>query len=182
MDIKDSYLHSSLGVVKSLSITADKLTYNLADIANTSKTITMPLATKSANGLLSKEDKTKIDNIKDVVKHYTLAANKYLKISLQYGAKSSEFMITGSSTTSIAKTCAFYSTYDPGGKSRSALKLIHKGVYEYYIDNPTNPSVPVLYIKNYDQTSYINILSFTGTYCDVTEVDSIPDTAVKHTD
>lgn len=182
MDIKDSYLHSSLGVVKSLSITADKLTYNLADIANTSKTITMPLATTSANGLLSKEDKTKIDNIKDVVKHYTLAANKYLKISLQDGAKSSEFMITGSSTTSIAKTCAFYSTYDPGGKSRAALKLIHKGVYEYYIDNPTNPSVPVLYIKNYDQTSYINILSFTGTYCDVTEVDSIPDTAVKHTD
>lgn len=182
MDIKDSYLHSSLGVVKSLSITADKLTYNLADIANTSKTITMPLATTSANGLLSKEDKTKIDNIKDVVKHYTLAADKYLKISLQDGAKSSEFMITGSSTTSVAKTCAFYSTYDPGGKSRAELKLIHKGVYEYYIDNPTNPSVPVLYIKNYNQTSYINILSFTGTYCDVTEVDSIPDTAVKHTD
>ena len=181
MDIKDSYLHSSLGVVKSLSITADKLTYNLADIANTSKTITMPLATTSANGLLSKEDKTKIDNIKDVVKHYTLAADKYLKIVI--GTTSvQEFMITGGSTFGKARMGVFYSTYNDGQLIRTALKIIEAGLYEYYIDNSTEISKATLYIKNTTQKSYINILSFTGTYCDVTEVDSIPDTAVKHTD
>ena len=181
MDIKDSYLHSSLGVVKSLSITADKLTYNLADIANTSKTITMPLATTSANGLLSKEDKTKIDNIKDVVKHYTLAVNKYLKIVI--GTTSvQEFMITGGSTFGKARMGVFYSTYNDGQLIRTALKIIEAGIYEYYIDNSAEISKATLYIKNTTQKSYINILSFTGTYCDVTEVDSIPDTAVKHTD
>lgn len=61
MDIKDSYLHGTVGVVKSISVSADKLTYNLADVNNTAKTVTLPLATQSANGLLSKEDKTKLD-------------------------------------------------------------------------------------------------------------------------
>ena len=61
MDIKDSYLHGTKGVVKSISVTADKLTYNLADINNTSKTITLPVATSTDNGLLSSEDKKKLD-------------------------------------------------------------------------------------------------------------------------
>ena len=63
MDIKDSYLHSSIGVVKSISVDADKLTYNLADVGNTAKTITLPLATTTANGLLSSADKAKLDNL-----------------------------------------------------------------------------------------------------------------------
>lgn len=61
MDIKDSYLHGTVGVVKSISVDADKLSYKLADIANTTNTITLPLVTQSANGLMSKEDKTKLD-------------------------------------------------------------------------------------------------------------------------
>jgi 3-deoxy-D-manno-octulosonate 8-phosphate phosphatase KdsC-like HAD superfamily phosphatase len=63
MDIKDSYLHGTVGVVKSISVAADKLSYKLADVAGTTKTVTLPLATQSANGLLSKEDKTKLDNM-----------------------------------------------------------------------------------------------------------------------
>lgn len=63
MDIKDSYLHGTVGVVKSISVDADKLTYKLADKDNTSVDVTMPTATQSANGLLSSTDKKKLDSI-----------------------------------------------------------------------------------------------------------------------
>lgn len=63
MDIKDSYLHGTVGVVKSISVSADKLTYNLADINNTAKTLTLPLATITANGLLSKSDKKHLNSL-----------------------------------------------------------------------------------------------------------------------
>lgn len=63
MDIKDSYLHGTVGVVKSISVSADKLKYKLADIAGTVKEVTLPVATQTANGLLSKEDKKKLDNM-----------------------------------------------------------------------------------------------------------------------
>ena len=61
MDVKDSYLHGTIGVVKSISVNADKLTYTLADINQTATTITLPVATQSANGLLSSADKIKLD-------------------------------------------------------------------------------------------------------------------------
>lgn len=67
MDIKDSYLHGTVGVVKSISVSADKLTYNLADINNTAKTITLPLATTTANGLMSKDDKIAINSLGNYV-------------------------------------------------------------------------------------------------------------------
>ena len=67
MDIKDSYLHGTVGVVKSISVAADKLTYNLADINNTAKTITLPLATTIANGLMSKDDKIAINSLGNYV-------------------------------------------------------------------------------------------------------------------
>lgn len=57
MDIKDSYLHSSVGVVKSIDVNADILTYKLADSNKTSINVTLPTATISTNGLLSKNDK-----------------------------------------------------------------------------------------------------------------------------
>jgi hypothetical protein len=63
MDIKDSYLHGTIGVVKSINVDADKLSYKLADVAETTKTVTMPTATQSANGLLSNTDKKKLDSI-----------------------------------------------------------------------------------------------------------------------
>ena len=65
MDIKDSYLHGTVGVVKSISVSADKLTYNLADVNNTAKTITLPLATTTANGLMSKDDKIAINSLRN---------------------------------------------------------------------------------------------------------------------
>ena len=61
MDVKDSYLHGTIGVVKSISVNADKLTYTLADINQTATTVTLPVATQSANGLLSSADKIKLD-------------------------------------------------------------------------------------------------------------------------
>ena len=61
MDIKDSYLHGTVGVVKSISVAADKLKYKLADIAGTVKEVTLPVATTSANGLMSSADKNKLD-------------------------------------------------------------------------------------------------------------------------
>lgn len=54
MDIKDSYLHSSVGVVKSIDVNADKLTYTLADIANTTREVTLPLVTSEYNGIVPK--------------------------------------------------------------------------------------------------------------------------------
>lgn len=61
MDIKDSYLHGTIGVVKSISVNEDKLTYTLADINQTTTTVTLPTATQTANGLLSSTDKIKLD-------------------------------------------------------------------------------------------------------------------------
>jgi hypothetical protein len=63
MDIKDSYLHSTVGVVKSISVDADTLKYTLADKGGTVTNVLLPTATQSANGLLSKEDKIKLDNM-----------------------------------------------------------------------------------------------------------------------
>ena len=87
MDIKDSYLHGTVGVVKSISVSADKLTYNLADINNTAKTLTLPLATQSANGLLSKTDKKKIDSLGANASgnnfwEDTIPANEAMKLTL----------------------------------------------------------------------------------------------------
>jgi hypothetical protein len=70
MDIKDSYLHGTVGVVKSISVNADKLTYTLADIAGTVKEVTLPEATTSANGLMSSRDKTKLDNLSTTLGNY----------------------------------------------------------------------------------------------------------------
>lgn len=63
MDIKDSYLHGTVGVVKSIDVEADKLKYTLADKGNTHVEVTMPLATTTANGLLSNSDKLKLDSL-----------------------------------------------------------------------------------------------------------------------
>ena len=78
MDIKDSYLHGTVGVVKSISVSADKLKYTLADIAGTVKEVTLPVATQSANGLLSKEDKTKLDNMVASSIYHTKLTNEDL--------------------------------------------------------------------------------------------------------
>jgi hypothetical protein len=63
MDIKDSYLHGTVGVVKSISVDADTLKYTLADKGGTVTNVVLPTATQSANGLLSKEDKIKLDSV-----------------------------------------------------------------------------------------------------------------------
>lgn len=60
MDVKDSYLHGTVGVVKSINVTADKLSYELADIKKTIKEVTLPLATTTTNGLLSSSDYKKL--------------------------------------------------------------------------------------------------------------------------
>ena len=70
MDIKDSYLHGTIGVVKSISVDADKLKYTLADIAGTVKEVTLPVATQTANGLMSSSDKTKLDNLSTTLGNY----------------------------------------------------------------------------------------------------------------
>jgi hypothetical protein len=70
MDIKDSYLHGTVGVVKSISVSADKLKYKLADIAGTVREVTLPIATTSANGLMSSADKTKLDNLSSTIGNY----------------------------------------------------------------------------------------------------------------
>ena len=63
MDIKDSYLHGTVGVVKSISVNADKLTYTLADKQGTQVKVTLPQATVTTNGVMSNSDKAKLDNL-----------------------------------------------------------------------------------------------------------------------
>ena len=63
MNIKDAYIHGSDAVVKSINVNADKLIYKLADKDETLKTITLPTATDSTNGLMSADLVKKIDNI-----------------------------------------------------------------------------------------------------------------------
>lgn len=67
MDIKDSYLHGTVGVVKSISVDADILTYNLADSINTARTITLPLATITSNGLMSSADRQALNNLPTIL-------------------------------------------------------------------------------------------------------------------
>ena len=46
MDIKDSYLHSAIGVVKSIDVGDGKLSYTLADVGNTKKTFDLTKAAR----------------------------------------------------------------------------------------------------------------------------------------
>lgn len=54
MDIKDSYLHGTVGVVKSINVDGDKIKYTLADVANTTKTVALPLANIENGGIIPK--------------------------------------------------------------------------------------------------------------------------------
>lgn len=54
MDIKDAYLHSTVGVVKSINVDKDNIIYKLADVANTTNSIALPLVTSEYNGLVPK--------------------------------------------------------------------------------------------------------------------------------
>ena len=63
MDIKDSYLHGTIGVVKSINVNADELTYTLADKQGTQVKVTLPQATVTTNGVMSNSDKAKLDNL-----------------------------------------------------------------------------------------------------------------------
>ena len=63
MDIKDSYLHGTIGVVKSINVNADELTYTLADKQGTQVKVTLPQATVTTNGVMSNSDKVKLDNL-----------------------------------------------------------------------------------------------------------------------
>lgn len=94
MDIKDSYLHGTVGVVKSISVDADKLKYELADVNGTIKEVQLPLATQSANGLLSKEDKNKLDNMIAT----SVANNLTLKINSGTDEDTSQYTYNGSAS------------------------------------------------------------------------------------
>jgi hypothetical protein len=52
MDIKDSYLHSTVGVVKSIETKDGKLIYTLADKKHSS--VEIPTASKTTTGLVPK--------------------------------------------------------------------------------------------------------------------------------
>ena len=85
MDIKDSYLHGSIGVVKHLELDDNcNLIYTLADVNNTQTTVELPIATESKKGLLSTEDKTRIKSSiiqKQVRNHSNVVAYKKITIS-----------------------------------------------------------------------------------------------------
>ncbi len=84
MDIKDSYLHGSIGVVKHLELDDNNnLVYTLADVANTQTTVELPIATENKKGLLSTEDKTRIKSsiIQKQVKNNSSAV-VYKKITI----------------------------------------------------------------------------------------------------
>ena len=57
MDIKDSYLHGTTGVVKAISVDADNnIKYTLADVAGTIKTVNQNLVTTTNAGQVPKAD------------------------------------------------------------------------------------------------------------------------------
>lgn len=115
MDIKDSYLHGTVGVVKSISVNADKLTYNLADVGNTAKTVTLPLATTTANGLLSSTDKTKLDNLSTTLGNYVTVGTDQQVTGVKTFTKQQKFTVaqgtspfTVTSTTKVVNLNADY--------------------------------------------------------------------------
>lgn len=125
MDIKDSYLHGTVGVVKSISVTADKLTYRLADVNNTAREVTLPLATTSANGLLSSTDKAKLD----AMVANSVANNLILKINTGSKEGTSLYTYNGSSDKTLdikngtgigfTNTAGVLSIYNSGVRSIS---------------------------------------------------------------
>lgn len=97
MDIKDSYLHGTVGVVKSISVSADKLKYKLADITGTVKEVTLPVATTTANGLMSSNDKNKLDAFNSG----SLKNNLVLKIESGITEGTDQYTYNGSETKAL---------------------------------------------------------------------------------
>jgi RNA polymerase-interacting CarD/CdnL/TRCF family regulator len=115
MDIKDAYLHGTVGVVKSINLkenTGDTLTYTLADVNNTTVEILLPEATTDANGLLSKDDKTKIDNLKSAA--YT---------------ESSDYAISKSLTVENLNDVIIPGFYNAGGNNSVTNSPLTSGIH-----------------------------------------------------
>lgn len=133
MDIKDSYLHGTVGVVKSISVNADKLTYTLADIAGTVKEVTLPVATTSANGLMSSGDKTKLDNLSSTIGNYVTLNTDQEITGTKTFTKQQKFTVAKGTApfqvTSDTKVTNLNADKLDGYKSREFVKQI-TGTYE----------------------------------------------------
>ena len=138
MDIKDSYLHGTVGVVKSISVTADKLTYKLADVANTSVNVTLPLATTSANGLLSSADKTKLDNLSTTFGNYVTIDTDQQVTGIKTFTKQQKFTVAQGTApfavTSTTKVVNLNADYLDGISSDGFIR------YDSNIDSSTTTS------------------------------------------
>ena len=135
MDIKDAYLHGTVGVVKSITVNADKLTYTLADQANTPIEVTLPTATQSANGLLSSTDKKKLDAFNSG----SLKNNLVLKINSGTTEGTSLYTYNGSS----AKTLDIKSGTGIGFTNNAGLLQIYNSGVRSIATGTTNGTISV---------------------------------------
>lgn len=127
MDIKDSYLHGTVGVVKSISVSADKLKYTLADIAGTVREVTLPVATTSANGLMSSGDKTKLDNLSTTLGNYVTLNTDQDITGIKTFTKQQKFIVAQGTApfavTSTTKVANLNSDYLDGFSSDSFARV-----------------------------------------------------------
>lgn len=129
MDIKDSYLHGSIGVVKSIDVNADKLIYTLADIANTTKEVTLPLATTSANGLAPKVINTNTATIGTA--YYLLASSNgsatpsWYKLPANAFANDDTKVAQTNTTTSANYRVLFSETADDTTRTEGSRKSVN---------------------------------------------------------
>lgn len=141
MDIKDSYLHGTVGVVKSISVNADKLTYTLADQANTPREITLPTVTQTANGLAPKVINTNTSTIGTA--YYVLASSNGSNAPSWYRLPDTAFsnttydVFTGASSTAAGSTGLVPAPASGYNRRYLCGDGTWKNVYELYWEKDT---------------------------------------------
>ena len=169
MNIKDSYLHSDTPVVKSISVNADKLTYTLADKTESTKTITLPLATTSQNGLLSAIDKSKLNKlnseyINDVVTYKITPSDNDGRATFILIAKLTDWKSDSSGHYYIAGRCTAVrggNMQNTGVYNLVALATSYAGTTTWqvtqllYVDRFSSSGVLKPYIVFYEGSNYL---------------------------
>jgi hypothetical protein len=152
MDIKDSYLHGTIGVVKSINVNADELTYTLADKQGTQVKVTLPQATVTTNGVMSNSDKVKLDNLNS--DYFSNIVN--YKISLPDNSGRDSYILIAKLTNWIDGQNSDYGFIGRivgyrGGNQQNACCYNLVAMLSSYINNNVTVYVKQLYVDKHTE-------------------------------
>ena len=163
MDIKDSYLHGTIGVVKSINVNADELTYTLADKQGTQVKVTLPQATVTTNGVMSNSDKIKLDNLN--IDYFSNIVN--YKISLPDNSGRDAYILIAKLTNWVDGKGSDYGFIGRivgyrGGNQQNTCCYNLVAMLSSYVYNNVTTYVKQLYVDKH--TGYLEALPYVVTY------------------